>query len=76
MGLPDPLKLKLLNNYKNFSFTCLSYSINSISNGSNFYPFYPTSNFDFLKAIVIVYWSFTGFKIVHYFQRKQKEDNQ
>jgi amino acid transporter len=36
-------------------------------NESNFYPFYPSSSFDFLKAIVIVYWSFTGFEIAALF---------
>jgi amino acid transporter len=30
---------------------------------SNFHPFYPSSNTDFLKALVIVYFPFTGFEI-------------
>ncbi len=30
---------------------------------SNFVPFYPTASMDFLKAIIIVYWTFTGFEI-------------
>lgn len=30
---------------------------------SNFVPFYPASGMDFLKAIIIVYWTFTGFEI-------------
>jgi amino acid transporter len=41
-------------------------------NESNFYPFFPTSNFDFLKAIVIVYWSFTGFEIAALFSEETK----
>ena len=41
-------------------------------NESNFYPFYPSSNFDFLKAIVIVYWSFTGFEIAALFSEETK----
>ncbi len=30
---------------------------------SNFVPFYPAASMDFLKAIIIVYWTFTGFEI-------------
>lgn len=30
---------------------------------SNFTPFYPSGNMDFLKAIIIIYWTFTGFEI-------------
>lgn len=30
---------------------------------SNFLPFYPANSSDFLKAIIIVYWPFTGFEI-------------
>ncbi len=30
---------------------------------SNFVPFFPGSNIDFLKVIIIVYWPFTGFEI-------------
>ncbi len=30
---------------------------------SNFTPFYPASETDFLKALIIVYWPFTGFEI-------------
>jgi amino acid transporter len=41
-------------------------------NESNFYPFYPASSFDFLKAIVIVYWSFTGFEIAALFSDETK----
>ena len=41
-------------------------------NESNFYPFYPSSSFDFLKAIVIVYWSFTGFEIAALFSDETK----
>lgn len=41
-------------------------------NESNFYPFYPASSFDFLKAIVIVYWSFTGFGITALFSDETK----
>jgi amino acid transporter len=41
-------------------------------NESNFFPFYPASSFDFLKAIVIVYWSFTGFEIAALFSDEIK----
>ncbi|HEU5171977.1 MAG TPA: APC family permease [Nitrososphaeraceae archaeon] len=41
-------------------------------NESNFFPFYPASSFDFLKAIVIVYWSFTGFEIAALFSDETK----
>jgi amino acid transporter len=41
-------------------------------NESNFYPFYPASSFDFLKTIVIVYWSFTGFEIAALFSDETK----
>lgn len=41
-------------------------------NESNFHPFYPSSNFDFLKAIVIVYWCFTGFEIAALFSYETK----
>ncbi len=30
---------------------------------SNFTPFYPSNETDFLKALIIVYWPFTGFEI-------------
>ncbi len=30
---------------------------------SNFVPFYPANSLDFLKAVIIVYWTFTGFEI-------------
>lgn len=30
---------------------------------SNFIPFYPATSTDFLKAVIIVYWPFTGFEI-------------
>lgn len=30
---------------------------------SNFSPFYPSASTDFLKAMVIVYWTYTGFEI-------------
>ncbi len=30
---------------------------------SNFTPFYPADSMDFLKAIIIIYWTFTGFEI-------------
>lgn len=30
---------------------------------SNFSPFYPAASTDFLKALIIVYWPFTGFEI-------------
>ncbi|MBU4492070.1 MAG: APC family permease, partial [Euryarchaeota archaeon] len=30
---------------------------------SNFVPFYPAASMDFLNAIIIVYWTFTGFEI-------------
>jgi len=41
-------------------------------NESNFHPFYPSSSFDFLKAIVIVYWCFTGFEIAALFSHETK----
>ena len=30
---------------------------------SNFVPFYPPDSLDFMKAVIIVYWTFTGFEI-------------
>lgn len=30
---------------------------------SNFTPFYPADSMDFLKAVIIIYWTFTGFEI-------------
>jgi amino acid transporter len=30
---------------------------------ANFTPFYPSNSTDFLKALIIVYWPFTGFEI-------------
>jgi amino acid transporter len=30
---------------------------------SNFLPFFPAAHSDFMKAIIIVYWSYTGFEI-------------